>query len=661
MAMPALIVYLLKVNTALLLFYAAYRFGLRHLTFYYLNRAFLVFGILFSSVYPLANLSGLFVKHEVLSRQLVVMVPDWHAVAPIIAQKAEGFDYWQIPIAIFWMGAALMAIRLTVQFVSLYRVYKKSSLGEYEGQVFRGVDDDVNPFSFWQTIYLNPGKHTQAELKAIIKHEQVHVRQWHTLDVLLAELSTVFYWFNPGVWLMKQAVKENLEFITDRAILKSGMDEKAYQYSLVKVSGLKQGAAMVNNFNFLTIKKRIMMMNKKRSSSAQVTRYVVLLPLVILLALIFTVSKAELSTGSFGKLVNKVLPKSILKTIEAHVGTSVIVKKPLGILTDTGRKTTQSRTNQALSTAKGNSDAHTISSAGPSSSSSYGSGTIQDSTAGNKKQNMSASYGKGSYTYSTGFTSSHAIGLEPRGDVNFQKNSFSYQQSGVVYAITMVDSSQGKGFIEEQKKYGTKAADLRPGASKSDDITNVTAVFDGEVLKVVQISGTYLVLVRKDDNFGAYSNLSSVSVAKGNKVGAGQIIGTVAIDPATNKSGLTYELYKGANRVYPPAETLTTANNNGLIYRINPDNIDMAECNRMVKLFKDNGFKLQIHAKANGSNSTKGQPESIDELKIAIKSNTSGNEASAVYQLEDLKAGHYAIFVKANKQTGAVSVFSEKP
>jgi bla regulator protein BlaR1 len=67
-------------------------------------------------------------------------------------------------------------------------------------------------------------------------HEQVHVNQWHTIDILLAELSSIFYWFNPGIWLMKKAVRENIEFITDRKILNKGIDSKTYQYSLVSVS-----------------------------------------------------------------------------------------------------------------------------------------------------------------------------------------------------------------------------------------------------------------------------------------------------------------------------------------------------------------------------------------------------------------------------------------
>jgi len=332
--MPGLIVYLLKVNAALCLFYLAYRFALRPLTFYYLNRFFLVFGIVFSTVYPLVDVSALFVNHTVIRQQLNTIVPNWHAVLPAVQYRAATVDYWGVPLMLFWLGVILMAFRLAMQFISLYMIHRQSVQDNHLGEPFRAVKTDVNPFSFWQEIYLNPDKHTDAELRAIIQHEQVHIRQWHTLDVILAELSVVFYWFNPGAWFMKQAVKENLEFITDREILRSGIDEKAYQYSLVRVSALKPGAAIVNNFNFLTIKKRIMMMNKKRSSKVQITKYVVLLPLVMLLALVFTVSKAELSKKDIVVIAKKILPEHIVNVITPVTGTA-IVKSPAKIQADT--------------------------------------------------------------------------------------------------------------------------------------------------------------------------------------------------------------------------------------------------------------------------------------------------------------------------------------
>jgi hypothetical protein len=136
------------------------------------------------------------------------------------------------------------------------------------------------------------------------------VTEWHTLDILLAEISVIFYWFNPGVWLMKKAVRENIEFITDRKILQKGMDSKAYQYSLLNVSvAATASAGITNHFNFSTLKKRIKMMNTKRSSNVTLTRYAFLLPTVLICLFVFSVSKAELIKN--GKVAYKNIAASV--------------------------------------------------------------------------------------------------------------------------------------------------------------------------------------------------------------------------------------------------------------------------------------------------------------------------------------------------------------
>lgn len=292
--MPELFAYLLKVNVALVLFYLAYRFALRRLTFYTLNRWFLLFAIVFSSVYPLVDISTFLMQHEQWSNGLTVVIPDWQVSTIQHQNPGQAVDYWALLVAAYWAGVGLIGLRLLVQLISLYKVHRNSRLSDIDGYEFRQINGRVNPFSFWQAIYLNPAQHRPEELKAILAHEQVHVHEWHTLDVLLAQLNAVFYWFNPGVWLLKLAIQENLEFITDRRILQSGMDSKAYQYSLIRIGNLTQSATLVNNFNFLTIKKRIAMMNKKQSPTAHVARYVVLIPLVVALALVFTISKAQI-------------------------------------------------------------------------------------------------------------------------------------------------------------------------------------------------------------------------------------------------------------------------------------------------------------------------------------------------------------------------------
>ncbi len=295
--MPALFIFLFKVNIALVLFCLGYYMVLRHLTFYTLNRIYLVIAILFSTLYPNINISGFMQRHQQLSGSVENVILNWKAPAENFVKPLYQPNYWQWVELIFWAGVILFAARLILQLFSLYKLYRQSRPGQVHDHVVRLIRDDISPFSFWRSIYINPAKLSPSELKSVLEHEQVHVSEWHTLDILLAELSTIFYWFNPGVWLMKKAVRENIEFITDRKILRKGMDSKEYQYSLVSIGLAGTPNTLVNHFNMSTIKKRIIMMNTKRSSGYSLTRYLFLVPAVIALLLVFSLSKAATKKG----------------------------------------------------------------------------------------------------------------------------------------------------------------------------------------------------------------------------------------------------------------------------------------------------------------------------------------------------------------------------
>ena len=49
------------------------------------------------------------------------------------------------------------------------------------------VEGAIRPFSFGNSIYINPGLHTEKEWSEIILHEYVHIRQKHSVDILFQE------------------------------------------------------------------------------------------------------------------------------------------------------------------------------------------------------------------------------------------------------------------------------------------------------------------------------------------------------------------------------------------------------------------------------------------------------------------------------------------
>jgi hypothetical protein len=286
--MTPLILYLLKVNGVLLLFTIAYFLVLRNLTFYKVNRFYLLCGLLFSSVYPFIDLTAVFYSQKSIDTNWIQYVP-----ATNLHELANPGFVWNMLLWVFYAGMMVMSVRFILQLLSLRKIHSRSVQSPDLGKKVRVLNEKIYPFTFWQTIYLNPALHEDADLKVIMEHEKIHVKQWHTVDILLSQLSGIFYWFNPGIWFMKIFIKENLEFLTDEAVIKKGIEKKVYQYNVLKVEAGISSMALANGFNLSGIKRRIRMMNTRQSSKSRLAIYFVVLPVLILFSLAFTISKVQ--------------------------------------------------------------------------------------------------------------------------------------------------------------------------------------------------------------------------------------------------------------------------------------------------------------------------------------------------------------------------------
>ncbi|AKD04497.1 M56 family metallopeptidase [Pontibacter korlensis] len=311
--MPAAILYLLKVNLLVLLFYIAYWVLLRKLTFYTYNRYFLLGSLLLSAVFPLLDLSYFYAQPSQLGAEIIILMPDWAGNTYPVQQEPR--EYWGWLMLVCALGSAVVAVRFILQFVSFWQLHKNSEPASWEGQCFRKLQGEVGPFSFWRTIYLNPKQHTIQELQALLLHEKAHADQLHSLDIILSQLLMIGCWFNPAVWLLQRDVRQNLEFIADQQVLQQGLERKAYQYSLVRVSTQLLDNNLVMSFNFNHIKNRIAMMNKTKSNSLHKLKYLFLPPSVLVLALVVTTSKAEvdLMTQGLNQSINEELQDTTSK------------------------------------------------------------------------------------------------------------------------------------------------------------------------------------------------------------------------------------------------------------------------------------------------------------------------------------------------------------
>jgi hypothetical protein len=217
------------------------------------------------------------IKKEAVVKQQLVKTPAIVTVldTPFIPKVIKWLFY------LYWIGVAAFGLNLLLQVVVLlYRAHSNPVILDGKFRIIE-VNGDNAPCSFGNNIFINPEKYDWETYNQILMHEKVHIQQGHSLDILLAELVLVFQWFNLFAWLYRSELENNLEFLTDEAVLDHNLVEKSsYQMSLLKVSAPHLPLSVTTNYNQSLLKKRIVMMNAKRSNIHTMWKYFILLPLM---------------------------------------------------------------------------------------------------------------------------------------------------------------------------------------------------------------------------------------------------------------------------------------------------------------------------------------------------------------------------------------------
>jgi hypothetical protein len=294
--MEATLLYLLKANVVLALFAAAYYGLLRRLTFFGLNRAYLLVALVFAAVYPALPVPALLPATALPVLPIFALAATSASIGNASQEAATSFFDWQLlGLGIYALGTGALLLRLLGQLVSLALVRRRTQRTVVLGQPVRRLAGKGGPFSFGQDIYLSNSTLLDTQhLPAALRHEQAHVRQHHTFDVLLAQVATALAWPNPAAWLLRRAVLDNLEYLADHAALQTGLDRRAYQYSLLhQQPGGVPAPALAFHFSFLTLKNRITMLNQPASTTSQLGRYLLAAPLVMTLALGYSSAHAQ--------------------------------------------------------------------------------------------------------------------------------------------------------------------------------------------------------------------------------------------------------------------------------------------------------------------------------------------------------------------------------
>lgn len=280
--------YLLKVSACLALFYGLYIILFKHITFFTINRLYLISGLFLSFLIPVVQFS--MDASPAASFTKVVRTPFFEPesfVKPQHFNNSGSFDFSIYLIIIYLAGVAILLIRQLSSIVVLKRMQKDAE-SFYWGKIKVIKTDQQEPFSFLNKMYL-----PKDEVNPLImEHEKVHIQQLHWIDLIIAEIATIILWFNPLIFLYKNAIKIQHEYEADSIVSENNIE--SYLNCLVEHIQVVNSLSLISKFYCKTIKKRIIMVTKNKTSRFFKAVYLFLIPFSYIMVVGFSKKPTEL-------------------------------------------------------------------------------------------------------------------------------------------------------------------------------------------------------------------------------------------------------------------------------------------------------------------------------------------------------------------------------
>ena len=276
--------YLLKSVLCLLLLLLFHRLVLQQEVLYRFNRFFLLAAVIGSFLIPLVTIevaqevAFVPVPAEVFSEGISSGEPFQGVVEmPVLQVETSEKSEVQMPWAnIFWtvylIGVAVFLVRFLRNLRLIFNQVNGNLNVTYRQETLVLIPKLVSPFSFLKYIFFSKNAFEKDGIpEAVFLHEQCHVREGHSWDVLFIEALLVVFWFHPGLYLARQAVKLNHEFIADQQVIQR-LPVSEYQSLLLAILSGQQVFALGSSLNFSLTKKRFEMMKKTSKPRIQVLK-----------------------------------------------------------------------------------------------------------------------------------------------------------------------------------------------------------------------------------------------------------------------------------------------------------------------------------------------------------------------------------------------------
>ncbi|MDJ1481370.1 M56 family metallopeptidase [Cytophagaceae bacterium YF14B1] len=301
--MPFLL-FLVKSSFLLGMFFGLYWAVLRFDTFHHSKRWVLLGGLVFSILIPLvktdlfnfvpvSGTKGVSAINASLDYWLLVKNHIENAAIQTDSETSNTLKLTNWLVYIYSIVSAVFAIWFIIRVWAIVRLLRSCHFQQANGYKCGTHVQVDSPFSFFGWILLPPSLSDTHLTEQVLAHESAHARQWHTVDILLAELYTILFWFNPVTWLYKQHIRLNLEFLADNAALQTGIKTRDYQLSLLKINTQTSDFVLTNHFHHSSLKSRIHMMNRNQSSVRLYAKYSLFPVLTLGLFFLFQLAHAR--------------------------------------------------------------------------------------------------------------------------------------------------------------------------------------------------------------------------------------------------------------------------------------------------------------------------------------------------------------------------------
>jgi TonB family protein len=262
--------FILESGMSLSLLALIYILFLRKETFFRLNRLFLLGSVLFSLALPFLKLQVYGANPVLLEEITVTPYRNLIEAVTVYGKDLSGSIEQAIlsahfVILVYLLGVTFFLYRFLFRVGDLIYTIIKNPVQRGNGFKLVILDYETSPFSFLKYVFISQSLQKDKNHQKMIAHELEHIKQGHTFDVIILELLSAFQWFNPFMWMLRNSIRENHEYLADQAVLNSGVNQGLYKKLLLnQFAGYNFEIA--NNFNYSLIKKRIKMMSRIRSS-----------------------------------------------------------------------------------------------------------------------------------------------------------------------------------------------------------------------------------------------------------------------------------------------------------------------------------------------------------------------------------------------------------